>query len=77
MAIPPRADPDRADRPARERVLDLDLVRIKLRADAADRDIAAAIDDEPGEPSEAVGDGVSAQSLPRPASIEHHARSGA
>ena len=71
--MPPRATRIVPIDRARERVLDLDLVRLKLRADAADRDVAAAVDDEPGEASEPVGDGVSAQSLARPAGVEHHA----
>ena len=71
---PAAGDTDRADRPACERMLDLHLVGRELCAHAADRDIAATVHNEPGEPPEPVGDGVSAQSLPGSPRIEHDAR---
>ena len=63
VATPPRAQLDRADRRSRERMLDLDLVGLELRADAADRDVAAAVDDEPRVAAEPVRDRVGAQPL--------------
>ena len=46
VATPPAPTRTRADRLAGERVLDLDLIGLELRADAADREVAAAVDDE-------------------------------
>ncbi len=66
--------PDAADRPSGQRMLDIDLIRFQLRADAADRDVTAAVDDEPRVPAQSVSDGVSAQALAGAAGIEYHAQ---
>ena len=64
------ADAQRAHALAGDRVLDLDLVRVQLCVDAADRHVAAAIDDEPRAPREAMGHGVGAQPLARAAGVD-------
>ena len=64
----------RADRLAGQRVLDLDLVGLELGADAADREVAAAVDDEARVAAQAVRDRVGAQPLAGAAGVDAHAR---
>ena len=55
-----------------QRVLDLDRERPQLRGDAADRDVAAAIDDEARVASQAMRDGVRGEALARAAGVKPH-----
>src|SRR6185312_4547392 len=71
---PARGDLDRADRLAAERVLDLDREGIELRADAADREVAAAVHVAARVAREAVRDRVRAETLAGPARVDLQAR---
>ncbi len=62
-----------SDRPG-ERMLDLDHVWVELRADAADGDVAAAVDGVARVQPEVAGDHVRAQPLARPAGVDRQAR---
>ena len=66
------SDLDRADRVQRQGMLDIDLVRLELRADPTDGDVASAVDDEPGVAREPERDRVGTQPLARPAGVDHH-----
>ena len=59
--------------PARERVLDLDPVRVPRRAGAADAQVAAAVDDEARVSGEQLGRHVGGESLAGAAAVEAHA----
>ncbi len=64
------AQAKRVDRLAAQRVLDLDRERIELSADAADGDVAAAVDDEARVAAQAMGDGVGREPLADPAGVD-------
>ena len=68
-----RADPQRADRLARERVLDLDLVGLELSSDPADRQIPTAVDHKAREAPQAMRDRIGTQPLAGAARVERHA----
>ena len=63
-------DSQRADRLPGERVLDLDLVGLQLRADAADREVPAAVDHEARVAARAGARRVGAQPLAGAAGVE-------
>ena len=67
-------DSQRADRLAGEGVLDLDLIGLELRADAADREVPAAVDHEARVAGEPVRDCVRAQPLAGAAGVDRDAR---
>src|SRR4030088_808683 len=66
-------DSQRADRPTRDRVLDLDVVGPCASVWAADPDIAGAVDGEAGVAAETLGDSVRSEALARAAGVEPHA----
>ena len=73
----PARDLHGADDLTGQRMLDLHVVGLQLRTDAADREVPAAVDDEAGVTGEAVRDGIRAQTLARAAGVDPQARAGA
>ena len=65
-----RGDLHCADRLAGEGMLDLDLVGLELSADAADREVAPAVNDEARVGGQPVGHGVGTETLAGTAGIE-------
>src|ERR1700716_1382151 len=66
-------DSQRADRPTRDRVLDLDVVGPCAGVWPADPDIAGAVDGKARIPPETLGESVSSEALAGAAGVEPHA----